>query len=172
MSKTVYVLNGPNLDLLGAREPEIYGRATLADVERLCHATAQRHGGGGSGSGGITGSVSGSNRPSGVKEDDSLKDFHEAMAVQATSQQIAEFQALIKSTEKAQAVLQSFRKQLSKTDNAVESTGHDTLDGAIQAAGAPVGAPVDGDLLVRVVVVAAGPQSRGRRRGPACGGWG
>jgi len=44
MSKTVYVLNGPNLDLLGTREPQIYGRATLADVEKLCQATAQQHG--------------------------------------------------------------------------------------------------------------------------------
>jgi 3-dehydroquinate dehydratase-2 len=44
MSKTVYVLNGPNLNLLGAREPEIYGHATLADVEKLCRVTAKRHG--------------------------------------------------------------------------------------------------------------------------------
>ena len=44
MAKTIYVINGPNLNLLGTREPHIYGRATLADVEKLCHATAQRHG--------------------------------------------------------------------------------------------------------------------------------
>ena len=44
MPKTVYVLNGPNLNLLGTREPELYGRATLADVEKLCRETAKRHG--------------------------------------------------------------------------------------------------------------------------------
>lgn len=44
MSKTVYVLNGPNLNLLGTREPETYGRSTLGDVEKLCRAAAKRHG--------------------------------------------------------------------------------------------------------------------------------
>lgn len=44
MPKTIYILNGPNMNLLGTREPEKYGRATLADVERLCRATAKRFG--------------------------------------------------------------------------------------------------------------------------------
>jgi len=43
MAKTVYVLNGPNLNLLGTREPQTYGRATLKDVEKLCREAAGRH---------------------------------------------------------------------------------------------------------------------------------
>ena len=42
--KTIYVLNGPNLNLLGTREPATYGHATLADVERLCVDTAAQFG--------------------------------------------------------------------------------------------------------------------------------
>ena len=44
MAKTIYVLNGPNLNMLGTREPETYGHATLADVEKLCADTAARFG--------------------------------------------------------------------------------------------------------------------------------
>ena len=44
MAQTIYILNGPNMNLLGTREPEKYGRATLADVEKLCRDTAARFG--------------------------------------------------------------------------------------------------------------------------------
>ena len=40
MSRLVFVLNGPNLNLLGKRQPHIYGHETLADVERDCSALA------------------------------------------------------------------------------------------------------------------------------------
>lgn len=39
-AKPIYVLNGPNLNLLGEREPDLYGRDTLEDVRRLCEARA------------------------------------------------------------------------------------------------------------------------------------
>lgn len=44
MKPTVFVLNGPNLNLLGTREPAVYGSSTLADVEAMCAQTADRLG--------------------------------------------------------------------------------------------------------------------------------
>jgi 3-dehydroquinate dehydratase-2 len=41
---TIYVLNGPNLNMLGTREPATYGHASLADVEKLCAETAAHFG--------------------------------------------------------------------------------------------------------------------------------
>jgi 3-dehydroquinate dehydratase II len=42
--KTLMILNGPNLNLLGEREPHIYGHDTLADIERMCVQRAARYG--------------------------------------------------------------------------------------------------------------------------------
>ncbi len=42
--RTIYILNGPNLNLLGTREPQVYGTTTLADVEALCRRAGDRLG--------------------------------------------------------------------------------------------------------------------------------
>jgi hypothetical protein len=91
-------------------------------------ARAQRHGGG-QGIGTLTGAAG---RPDGVDQKDSLRDFHQALAVQATGQQIAEFQTLVKNTEAAQAALRSLQQQLEKGSRDALAT--DALDRALESA--------------------------------------
>lgn len=43
MTHTIFILNGPNLNLLGHRQPELYGRQTLDDVEKCCAALVPDH---------------------------------------------------------------------------------------------------------------------------------
>src|ERR1700742_3817185 len=40
----IHILNGPNLNLLGSREPEIYGKTSLADIQKACAKRAKEHG--------------------------------------------------------------------------------------------------------------------------------
>ena len=44
MTNTILIINGPNLDMLGTRQPEVYGYDTLADVENLCSKAASDEG--------------------------------------------------------------------------------------------------------------------------------
>ena len=44
MTDTILIINGPNLDMLGTRQPEVYGHDTLDDVEALCRRTAEEEG--------------------------------------------------------------------------------------------------------------------------------
>ena len=95
-----------------------------------CEMLAQRGGGGR-----VGGTAGGGGRPSGVDVNDDLKDFHAAVAVQASSQQIVQFKLMLKSTDAASATLKAFVEQLGKERNASEMAGRDkTLSEAVEAA--------------------------------------
>lgn len=88
-------------------------------------AFAQHHGGGhGMGGGGIPGAT---NRPTGLDEKDTLKDFHQTLAEQATGEQIAEFQEIIKATSAARDKVSAFshatgqRQSIAGLDQAIEA---------------------------------------------------
>lgn len=102
-------------------------RSILAGALFFCAvvASAQQHGGGR-----ITIGSSPSSRPDGVDEADTLKDFHHAMAVQATSQQVSEFQDVVKATNVAQErfnALHSASREITHKDAA-------SLDEAMESA--------------------------------------
>ncbi len=90
---------------------------------------AQHGGGGGHVGGGVAGGtgLSGGNHASGVDQKDDLKDFHEVLAVQATSQQIINYVAMLKSTTAASEELQAFVAQLNKENNAPEIGNRSTM---------------------------------------------
>jgi len=100
------------------------GHAILAAALLVspCALLAQRGGGGGHVGGGTTGGdgLSGVGKPTGVDQKDSLRDFHEALAVQATNEQVAAFVSMLKSTSAAGAELQAFQQELTKPSPAPE----------------------------------------------------
>jgi len=102
----------------------LLGAAVLLSPE----AVIAQHHGGGHGMGSTPGGLS---RPTGLDEKDTLKDFHEALAVQGTSQQVAEFQALIKTIEGTQAVLHLFQ-QPSSAANGADRVTQEALDQALE----------------------------------------
>src|SRR5580704_14018372 len=87
-----------------------------------CALVAQRGGASGHVGGGTAGGdgLSGVGKPTGVDQKDSLRDFHEALAVQATSEQVAAYVLMLKSTSAASAELQAFQQQLTKPSPAPE----------------------------------------------------
>ncbi|MFZ0783294.1 MAG: hypothetical protein WAM86_19285 [Candidatus Sulfotelmatobacter sp.] len=87
-----------------------------------CEVFAQHGGGGGHVGGGVAGGggLSGGNHASGVDQKDDLKDFHQVLAVQATSEQIIAYVAMLKTTATASTELQGLTGQLGKEGNASE----------------------------------------------------
>ncbi|MFZ0276852.1 MAG: hypothetical protein WA254_09130 [Candidatus Sulfotelmatobacter sp.] len=111
-----------------------------------CSVLAQ-HGGGTAGRGGeSSGGLSAPNGiATGVSTKDELKDFHEVLAVQATSEQVTQFAAMVKSSEAASAELRGFREQFGKENGgAVLASRGATLDQALEKARAENRKFVDG----------------------------
>ena len=107
--------------------PLILGPVLLACPVALF---AQRHGGATAGAGG--GNISAITHPTGVDETDSLRDFHQVLALQGNSQQIAEFHRLLKNAEAAQAELQALQQQLRQEKADVPPALRDGLDQALE----------------------------------------
>lgn len=80
------------------------------------------------------GGLSGGSRPIGVDDKDDLKDFHEALAVQATSQQVIAYKAMVKSTAEASAELQSLIGQVGTSDASARSSRAAVLEVALEKA--------------------------------------
>lgn len=103
------------------RKPSLASDVWMATIAALllaypCAMPAQRGAGGGHTGGGTAGGegLSSVGKPSGVDTKDDLKDFHVVMAVQATTQQIVQYAAMMKSTDAASAELKTFIDQLGK----------------------------------------------------------
>jgi hypothetical protein len=112
----------------------VLGAAVLAYPRAML---AQRGAGGGHTGGGVAGGdgLSGVGKPTGVDVKDDLRDFHELVAVQATSQQIIAYDLMLKSTVAASTELQAFREQLGKENKGSELASHGlTLNQALEKA--------------------------------------
>jgi hypothetical protein len=100
-----------------------------------CSMLAQHGGGRGTSGSASAGPMGAGGRATGVSAGDDLKDFHAALAVQATSQQIIEYDSMRKSTAAASTELQTFLEQMDKEKNASELASRGTtLDQALEKA--------------------------------------
>lgn len=99
-------------------------------------AFAQRGAGGGHTGGGVAtgGGLASVGRSTGVDEKDDLRDYHEALAVQASSEQIAAYTTMLKSTYAASASLQGLQEQLGKPNGATEFTQGAAIEKAVEEA--------------------------------------
>jgi hypothetical protein len=91
-------------------------------------AALAQHGGGGGGMGGGSGGGASTGRPGGVSEKDDLRSFHRAIALQATAQQSALFNAAIQDVENANAQLQALRTAAQTVPPAPSATMHDLIE--------------------------------------------